>query len=232
MILGDAADRRDFRLEHVRAVEATAQPRLDDGQIHLLLSKPFERNGGQDVEVGWGWLLLGDDRLDEPHQTGKIRLWDHFPVDLDPLTNVSQVRTGIQADLVAVRLQHGGDHGAGAALALGAGHMHGPELIVRVAQLLQQAPHAVQVKVLWGVPHNPEPLVIAQRRKKPKCLCVSGLPLNCAVARRCIVMPRVGRGGGGSNGRRRSAQAARGRVWRRFRRGNSALGTGRGSGRT
>jgi hypothetical protein len=122
------------------------RPVSTTASLDLLLGEPLERDGRQDVEVGRGRLAFQHDRLDQPDQPGEVGLRDHLPVDLDPLADVGQVRAGVQPDLVVVRLQHGRDHGAGAALALGAGDVDGPELLVRVAQLLEQRPHRSRSK--------------------------------------------------------------------------------------
>ena len=132
--------------------------------LHTLLGEVFERDGGEDVEVRRHRPHLAGDRLDSPHQPGELGVRDHVMVDADPLANVGQVRAGVQADLVAVGLQHVREHRAGAALALGAGDVDGAELFLGIAELLQQVPHPVQVEVDTGVPDNALLFVVRQRR--------------------------------------------------------------------
>ena len=55
----------------------------------------------------------------------EFRLSDELAIDLDSLTQVDQVRGGIQPDSESTGLQHAGEHGRSRALALGPGNMNG-----------------------------------------------------------------------------------------------------------
>jgi len=64
---------------------------------------------------------------------------------------------------MAAGLEHGGSHGTGAALALGAGHVHGFKIVVRIAYFLKQVPHPVEIEIGVVVADDAEPLVVRKR---------------------------------------------------------------------
>ena len=171
VVLADRGDRGDLGLDHVRAVEPTAQAGLDDRDVDLLLGEVLERDGRQDVEVRRHRLELRA-TIGSTSRTrrAKSAVRDHLAVDLDPLADVDQVRAGVEPDLVAGGLEHRRDHRASAALALGAGDVDGLELLVRVAQLLEQGPHAIEVEVLAVVADDAQPLVVAERSEEANAL--------------------------------------------------------------
>jgi hypothetical protein len=62
-----------------------------------------------------------------------------MPGDADPFVIAHQMRLGGAVDAQALRLQHGAQIGAGAALAIGARDMeHGRQMVLRIAQRVQQ----------------------------------------------------------------------------------------------
>src|SRR5947209_4518377 len=65
-----------------------------------------------------------------------------------------EVRRGEQADAVAGVVEDRLEHRAGRALALAAGDVDEPQLLVRVAEPVQQGAHAVELEVarLWRGP--------------------------------------------------------------------------------
>jgi hypothetical protein len=164
MVFANARDGRDFRRDDVGAVEPTAQPGFDHGNIDLLIGEPGEGHGGEGVEASRGRPHLGDDRLELPGQARKLPVAHHFAIDREPFADVDQMRAGVKADLIPAGLEHRGNHRASAAFAFGPGHMDGLDLVVRIAQFLEERPHAIEVEVLRGIANDAEAFEIAQRR--------------------------------------------------------------------
>lgn len=52
MVQSDAGDYRKVRSYDVRAVKTATETDLYDGDINLLIGKPFERHTGRDLEKG------------------------------------------------------------------------------------------------------------------------------------------------------------------------------------
>jgi hypothetical protein len=70
---------------------------------------------------------------------GQRIVLDQMPGDADPFVIAHQMRLGGAVDAQALRLQHGAQIGAGAALAIGARDMeHGRQMVLRIAQRVQQ----------------------------------------------------------------------------------------------
>ncbi len=115
----------------------------------------------------------GEDRLDLSNEAGKIGRRDHFAIEADALADVDQMRAGVEASAIPVGAKHGRDHRASAALALGSGYVNAAELVLRVAQLLEQGPHAVQIEVLSIVADDSQSLEIAQSGEEAQGLGIA-----------------------------------------------------------
>ena len=120
----DVADHGSLRRrDDVRRVELAAHADLADNDVALVAGEILKADGcdhlklGRALEDGFReWLyILG--------QLADIRIGDLFAVDLNALVEADEIRRGVQTGLVARLAQDGGDHRAGRALAVGAGHM-------------------------------------------------------------------------------------------------------------
>ncbi len=78
----------------------------------------------------------------------QLALGDQPAIHADALSEGVQVRRGVQPRAIAGRAQHRFHHGRRRAFAFRAGDVHGAELVLRTAQLLQQIHHAAQVERL------------------------------------------------------------------------------------
>ena len=163
VIVADAGDGGDFGFNDVGAVEAATQAGFDDSDVDFIVGEVFECDGGEDIEIGRRRLETTDHGLDQANQTSEIGLGDHVTVDDDALANIYQMRAGVEANLVAVGDEHGGDHRASAALAFGSGNVDGAEMILRIAQLFEEGSHTIEVEVVVVVAHDAEALVITER---------------------------------------------------------------------
>ena len=104
---------------------------------------------------------------------GQLTRGDRRAADLKPLLDAFEMRRREQAGAVARPLEHGGEHGRRGALALAARHVDDAQPAMRLAEKVQQRPHAIerQVARLGRAPlivdaAKPEAqgLVVAQRR--------------------------------------------------------------------
>jgi hypothetical protein len=71
-------------------------------------------------------------------------LWYHHAIDFDALSEVHQMGTGVEANLVASALQYGSQGVAGTALAIGAGYVYCQVLGVGVTKVLVQCERIAQ----------------------------------------------------------------------------------------
>ena len=92
---------------------------------------------------------------------------DDVAVDAHPLADVDQVRAGIQPGLVAGGGQHRRDHRASAALTFSSGDVDRAEVVLRVAEFLEQQPHPVQIEVLRVIADDAQPLEVVERVDEP-----------------------------------------------------------------
>src|SRR5262249_24289401 len=148
---------------------------LDNGNVDLAVREVLERNSSQHVKICRSWLNSRNERLDELNEPGERRLGGHFPIDDDSFAHIDEMRASIEAGLIAVGLEHCGDHRASASLGFGSGNVHGAELILWAAEPFEEVPHSLEVEILGVVADNPEALEIAEGRKKSQSFVVSGV---------------------------------------------------------
>ncbi|OQA05730.1 MAG: hypothetical protein BWY65_02352 [Firmicutes bacterium ADurb.Bin373] len=112
-----------------------------------------ESDGGQNFEKRRGivhhFMNGGGNLADMPDHGGFA---DHRAVDANPLPQVQDVGRGVEADFVAVGMEHGGQHGAGGTLALGAGDVNGGDFFMGIAHQVQEAVHAFKAESVFIVP--------------------------------------------------------------------------------
>ena len=139
MVKADVAQHGGLRrADDVGGVEFAAHAHLAHHDVALAAGKPREGDGGDHLKlgglledaVGQGLDLLGD--------LAQLLVGDHLAVDLHPLVEPDDVGRGVQAGAVAGLPQHRGHHGAGGALAVGAGDVDELQRPLRVAHLVQQ----------------------------------------------------------------------------------------------
>src|SRR5690606_24301281 len=88
----DARDRHDRRIDHVRGVESSAEPHLDDGVIDSLAREMEEREAGHELEEGRE--VAGprasalEDRQDLVRDSHEIAFGDRLAAAADPLAQL------------------------------------------------------------------------------------------------------------------------------------------------
>ena len=132
---------------------ASTDERLHDLVRRPRFAKEMQRHSHQHLQRGHGAALAGQrgvardclrGRPDAREQVGELRPRDGRQPDADAFHDRVQMGRGEQADAQPRAVQHGGDHGGGGALAVGAGDMDRGHRQVRVVQLAQQRPHALR----------------------------------------------------------------------------------------
>ena len=131
------------RADDVGGVEFAAHAYLAHHHVALAAGKPGKGDGGDHLKfgglledaVGQGLDLLGDG--------AQLVVGDHLAVDLHALVEADDVGGGVQAGAVARLPQHRGHHGAGGALAVGAGDVDEFQRPLRMAHFIQQGADAL-----------------------------------------------------------------------------------------
>ena len=105
MVKADIGDDRQHGRDDVSAVQSSAKPHLDNGNVHLHVAEVLESHGCGQLEEGWV------ERLEEmtlmfykPHD---IVLADGVAVDADTFTEVNKMWGGIETDSIAAGLKNG-----------------------------------------------------------------------------------------------------------------------------
>lgn len=107
MVETDVGDDGKHWGDDVGAVESAAQSYLDYGVIYLLLGKVFQSHGSGQFEEGWmegfeeASVLL--------YEVDDILLRNAFAVNSDTLSEIYEMRGGVETYLVSLTLQDGGD---------------------------------------------------------------------------------------------------------------------------
>ncbi len=142
----DAQDGHD----DVRGVEPSAEPRLDHGDLHVALREVVESQRCGHLEER---ELRGDHCVVVlVHEIDHLLLGDHLAIDADAFAEVLQVGRGEQSGAVSGLLQHGGDHVRHGALAVGARHVDGEEVALRVADAAAECGDAVEARFVGREP--------------------------------------------------------------------------------
>ena len=124
MIQTDVADDRGLRRQNdVRGVEFAAHADLADDQIAALTGKIFKAQRRDHFKLG----RLLEDRigqgLDVFCDLADVCVGDLHAANLDALVEPDEIGTGVQARFVSGLREHAGQHRAGRALAVCAGHV-------------------------------------------------------------------------------------------------------------
>src|SRR5450759_2266934 len=119
--------------EHVRRVEAAAQPGLDHRKVDLSLGKPVEGESGRHLEKGRSHFFGG--RNPALEKLEDLLLENRLPVDGDALPEINEMRRCVSSDHEPSGAQQRFTGGNDASLAVGAGDMDSRELAVRGAEL-------------------------------------------------------------------------------------------------
>ena len=139
---GDYAGKR--RVDHVGAVKLSAHPGLQDNDTALLLCKPVKGEGGIEFKAGRR-ISHPPGRVEEDrNRLGEGRLADHFTVDAEALPDGLKVRRDAEARFIARAAKNLRQHGTGAALSVGSGHMDDAQALLRIAEPLHQLPDAAK----------------------------------------------------------------------------------------
>ena len=145
MVHPQGRDDSHFRhIDDVGRIQRSAQSHLQHHKIAVAAEKVQKGNGRDELKLRGvlrHGLGNGANLLRQVRQ-GFIR--DHLPVHPDPLVKGNQIRRGIEPYPIARRLQHRGHAGTGTALAVGPGHMNKTQLLLGIAQPVQQNAHPVQ----------------------------------------------------------------------------------------
>ena len=131
-------DRALGRVDDVGGVQRAAQPHLQHHDIAVLLREIEHPQRGDQLKLGGD---VGHGRGGGPHllhQADQVPVRDGRAVDLDALIEADDIGRSEQPDLIPGTAQAAVQHGGGAALAVGAGHMDKAELFVGVPQGGQQ----------------------------------------------------------------------------------------------
>ena len=120
MVDGHAGDDGAVRIHEVDGIQPPAQADLHHHRIQRLAREGQEHHQRGELEVRQRHIAARQLHLLEERQQ---RLVGQFlAIDADALVEAQQVRRGVQPHPVAGRAQDGIQHGAGGALAVGAGH--------------------------------------------------------------------------------------------------------------
>ena len=141
-------DRALGRVDHVGGVQRAPQPHFQHHDVAAGLDKVEHPQGGDELKFGGGFRHGRRRRLHLLHQADQVRVGDGDAVHLDALIEAVDVGGREQPHPVPGAAQAAVQHGGGAALAVGAGHMDEAQLFVGVAQGGQQGADAVQPRLV------------------------------------------------------------------------------------
>ena len=143
--VGDDAQGRD---DDIRSVEASTEPRLNNRHLDIALCEVVEGQGGSHLEEGEVALL--HILLIFIYEVGDLLLGYHLAIDTDTLTEVAQVRRGIESRLVSRLLQYRSEHIRYRALAVGAGNVDDKVVTLWIAELAAKLRHTLQSGLVGG----------------------------------------------------------------------------------
>jgi hypothetical protein len=139
-------DRQRRPRDHVGGVEPPAKPHLEQRVIRPRARHGEDRSTGGDLEIGNRHAAIGS--LAFIQNRRQVILGNERARQPDTFVEARQMRRGIGVTGLSRRLDPCADHGQCAALAIGAGNMdHRRQPVLRIAQRVQQPPHAVERQV-------------------------------------------------------------------------------------
>jgi hypothetical protein len=138
----DAGDDHAVGVEHVDRVQPAAQAHFQDHQVQRRLRQRAQDDEGGELEPGQRDVAARGAPPPRSAAAAPCRR-RHLAVDAATLLEVHQVRLAVQPHAVAGLARDGLEHGAGRALAVGAGH-HDHRAVEVHAQAVAHAAHAVQ----------------------------------------------------------------------------------------
>ena len=147
MIQSYACDYRKVWGYDIRAVKTATETDLYDGDINLLIGKPFERHTGRDLEKGQAQgIHVG---LVTAKKVIDIFLGHKFRTSIrtgDPhaLPEIHDVRRGVEPDLEAAGCQRRSEHIRGRAFAVRSGDVYRSQAIVRIAKDFLEPEHILK----------------------------------------------------------------------------------------
>ena len=148
MVQPDVRDDARHRSDHVRAVEAPAEPDLDDGQVHRRLSEVQQR------QRDGGFEEAGADRFegiaDPVERARQPRVRCRGAIHTHPFVDAQEVWRGVEADAQPRCARDRGRQGCRGPLAIRPGHVDHGDRFLRVAERGKQGVHPLQARAVGG----------------------------------------------------------------------------------
>ena len=145
MVHPHGGDDRGLRhADDIGGVQCTAQAHLQHGDVTAFPAEVQQGYGGNQLKFRRVLRHGRRSGADLLHQRRQLIIGDHLPVHPDTLMKGHEIGRGVQSDPVPGGPEHGGDAGAGAALAVGARHMNKFLFCLGGPQGAEQRPDAVQ----------------------------------------------------------------------------------------
>ena len=149
MVVADLGDGGNELVRHnVGGIAAAAETRFQHDKVALFACEPEQRQRSDGFKLDGDLAAL---KLDSVHsvehflgQAGQRARRDHLAVDLEPLTEIDNIRADGQAGLVPGGSQDRRGHGGQAALAVGARDVDTLQFFFGVAQVVHQVLHTGQ----------------------------------------------------------------------------------------
>jgi len=138
-----AGDHRTVVIERIHRIQPATQPDLEYRDIHPVRDETLHRGQGSEFKVcEWSLTTSLFDFFKRSAQLVIARL---LFVDADALVVMQQMRRGVATDAVSGGVQHGFQHRANRALAIGAADHNDGKIRLKI-QLLLDLRHALQTK--------------------------------------------------------------------------------------
>ena len=148
MVEINVGDDAQFRRDKVGGIQSSTHAHLDDGDVDFFFREVIESHAHGHLEEGefhlFKLLLVGVNELYH------ILLGNHLAVDADAFAEVAQMGRGVKACLEASFLKDGSQHVGDGAFAIGAGHMHRLEVVLRVVEKIEKLDGVVEVGLVGG----------------------------------------------------------------------------------
>ena len=131
----------------VGGVQPAAQAHLQHGDVRAAAGEPEQGRGRQQLELraGLGHPLRGGGEGCD--HAGELRVRYLHAVQPHALVHAQEVGRGVEPRPVSRGAERGGDHHAGGALAVGAGHVYEAQGALRVAKAREQLLYAPQPRL-------------------------------------------------------------------------------------